>query len=244
MLPRIAPCLLFLIAASGQTFEVASVKIAPVPPGDLYNINLGTLQHDTLTFGNAALADCIRYAYGLTSNMQLSGPAWITNKTDRYDIVAKIAPGATAEQVGAMLQSLLTERFKLVLHRETRELSYYTLVVGKGGSKMKVGSDAPPEAAPNLPGQLHIINTHLEMARLCDLLSRYMRAFVVDRTGLAGRFDVRLFWTPDDRPVADDERGPSVFTAVQEQLGLKLESRKGPMEVLVIDSVEKNPVEN
>jgi uncharacterized protein (TIGR03435 family) len=82
------------------------------------------------------------------------------------------------------------------------------------------------------------------MSAVVTILSRYMRAFVVDQTGLAGDFEVKLVWTPDDRPIPDDERGPSVFTAVEEQLGLRLVSKKGPMEVLVVDSAEKTPTEN
>jgi uncharacterized protein (TIGR03435 family) len=84
----------------------------------------------------------------------------------------------------------------------------------------------------------------MPMSTVATLLSRYMRAFVVDQTALRGDFEVRLVWTPDDRPIPEDERGPSVFTAVEEQLGLKLVSHKGPMEVLVVDRAEKTPTEN
>ncbi|MBZ5602146.1 MAG: TIGR03435 family protein [Acidobacteriia bacterium] len=232
------------IAASAQTFEVASVKIAPVTPGDLYYINLGTLKNDTLTFGNASLADCIRFAYGLTSDAQLSGPDWMKSKVDRYDIVAKTAPNTPREQVLKMLQALLAERFKLAMHAEKREMSYYALVISKSGSKLRPAGDTPATLPPGAQGQLRILSNSMPMQTVATLLSRYMRAFVVDRTGLEGRFEVRLVWTPDDRPVADDERGPSVFTAVQEQLGLKLEPRKGPMDVFVVDHAEKTPVEN
>lgn len=143
-----------------------------------------------------------------------------------------------------MMQALLAERFKLALHREQRVLAYDALVVGKGGSKMPEAKDAPASAPAGVQGQLRIISNRMPMSSLVTILSRYMKAFVVDETGLAGDFEVKLVWTPDDRPVPDDERGPSVFTAVEEQLGLKLVSRKGPMEVLVVDSAEKTPTQN
>jgi uncharacterized protein (TIGR03435 family) len=247
--------LIVLVVAIGiasvraQSFEVASVKAVPVLNGDLYRINLGTVQHDTVTFTNVSLADCIRFAYGLTSDLQLYGPDWIKSKEVRYDIVAKALPDTPREQILQMMQALLAERFKLALHREKKELAYYALVVAKGGSKMHEASGAPvgapPASAPQATqGQLRIISNSMPMSTVATLLSRYMRAFVVDQTGLNGRFEVKLVWTPDDRPVADDERGPSVFTAVGEQLGLRLESRKGPMEVLVVEHAEKTPAEN
>jgi uncharacterized protein (TIGR03435 family) len=239
-----------LVAATGfviaraQTFEVASVKVPPVVSGEPYGINLGTIQHDTVTLTNASLADCVSFAYGLTSDAQLVGPDWIKSKELRYDIVAKTAPGTTREQALQMMQALLAGRFKLALHREKRVLAYYALVVAKGGPKMLEGKDAPASVPPGVPGQLRIISNRMPISTVVTLLSRYMRAFVVDQTGLAGDFDVKLAWTPDDRPIPDDQRGASVFTAVEEQLGLKLVSRKGPMEVLVVDRAEKTPAEN
>ena len=96
-------------ARSKQEFEVASVKLPPVVSGDLYSINLGTIQHETVTLANVSLADCIRFAYGLTSDSQLSGPDWIKSKELRYDIVAKTAPGTTREQALQMTQALLAD---------------------------------------------------------------------------------------------------------------------------------------
>jgi len=238
--------LAYIAAATlhAQTFEVASVKQAPLGNGDLYTINLGTIQHDTVTLGNASLADCIRFAYGLTSDYQLSGPDWIKSKEIRYDIVAKTPPNTPREEALQMMQKLLSERFKLAFHTEKRALSYYALAVSKNGSKMPAASDGPATPPTGVQGQLRIVNNSMLMSTVALLLSRYMRAFVVDETGLKGRFQVKLVWTPDDRPVPEDQRGPSVFTAVQEQLGLKLEPRKGPMDVMVIDHAEKVPVEN
>jgi uncharacterized protein (TIGR03435 family) len=234
-----------LIAAFGtaQSFEVASVKVPSVISGQPYDINLGTIQHDTVTLRNASLADCIRFAYGLSSDSQLSGPEWIKSKEVRYDIVARTAPNTSRDQALKMMQALLTERFKLAVHRERRILSYYELLTEKSGSKMSQATDAPVSPPAGIKGQLRIVGK-MEMSGIVTLLSKYMRAFVIDQTGLQGVYDVKLVWTPDDRPVADDDRGPSVFTALREQLGLKLESRKGPMEVLIVDHAEPTPVED
>jgi uncharacterized protein (TIGR03435 family) len=232
------------VIARAQSFEVASVKVPQVVSGEPYNINLGTIEHDTVTLTNVSLADCVKFAYGLSSDFQLSGPEWITSKEVRYDIVAKTAPGTTREQALQMMQGLLAERFKLALHRERRVLAYYALVVAKGGPKMPEANDAPARVPTGVQGQLRIISNRMPMSSVVTILSRYMRVLVVDQTGLAGDFEVKLVWTPDDRPIPDDERGPSVFTAVAEQLGLRLVSKKGPMEVLVVDRAEKTPTEN
>ena len=234
-----------LFIARAQTFEVASVKIPPPHViGQPYSITIGSIQNDTITFTNASLADCIRFAYGLSGNLQLSGPDWITSPESRYNIVAKTAPGAQRDEILHMTQALLAERFKLVYHHEQRVLSYYALVVAKGGPKMPEATTAPATMPDGVNGQLRILSNRMPMASVVSLLSRYMRALVVDQTGLAGEFEVKLVWTPDDRPIPEDQQGASVFAAVEEQLGLKLESRKGPMEVMVVDRAEKIPTEN
>jgi uncharacterized protein (TIGR03435 family) len=143
-----------------------------------------------------------------------------------------------------MMQALLAERFKLAFHREQRVLNYYALVVAKGGPRLREPTAAPATMPAGVNGQLSILSNRMPMATVVSLLSRYMRALVVDQTGLAGEFEVKLVWTPDDRPVPEDQQGASVFAAVEEQLGLKLESRKGPMEVMVVDRAEKIPTEN
>jgi uncharacterized protein (TIGR03435 family) len=234
----------FFAMARAQQFEVASVRVPRVVSGQPYNIDLGTIRHDTVTLINVSLADCIKFAYGLSSDFQLSGPDWITSKEVRYDIVAKTAPGTPRDQALQMMRALLAERFKLALHREKRVLSYYALVVAKGGPKLNEATDAPATVPSGVQGQLRIISNRMSMSLVATVLARYMHAFVVDQTGLAGDFEVKLVWTPDDRPIPDDQRGPSVFTAVHEQLGLRLVSKKGPMEVLMVDRAEKTPTEN
>jgi uncharacterized protein (TIGR03435 family) len=236
--------------ADAQSFEVASVKIPPPHViGQPYNITIASIQNDIVTFTNASLADCIRFAYGLSSNLQLSGPDWITSAESRYNVVAKMPAGATRDQIPQMMQGLLAERFKLAFHHERRVLNYYALVVGKGGPatlklKLPAGNDIPVSAPTGVQGQLRILSNRMPMETVVSLLSRYMRALVVDQTGLRGDFEVKLVWTPDDRPVPDNERGPSIFAAVEEQLGLRLVAEKGSMDVLVVDRAEKTPTEN
>ncbi len=234
-----------LVIAQAQTFDVASVKIPPPHViGQPYDIAIGVIQNETITFTNASLADCIQFAYGLPSKLQLSGPDWITSAESRYNIVAKAAPGTARDRFPEMMQALLAERFRLAYHHEQRPLSYYALVVAKGGPRMSQPADAPATLPAGVKGQLRILSNRMPMSDVVSTLSRYMKALVVDQTGLAGEFEVKLVWTPDDRPVPEDQRGASIFTAVQEQLGLKLESRKGPVDVMVIDRAEKTPTEN
>jgi bla regulator protein blaR1 len=166
----------------------------------------------------------------------------------------------TGDQMRERLRALLADRFQLVLHRETKDQSVYALVVGKGGPKLqesqtKEGSG--PRARMSMGrGQLSGQDVPLDM--LAKTLSNQLGRPVIDRTGLKGNFDFKLEWTPDpgqsggpfgggppgaDAPPPPDPNGPSIFTAVQEQLGLRLESQKGPVEMLVIDKVEK-PSEN
>ena len=166
------------------------------------------------------------------------------------------------DQMRERLRALLADRFQLTLHRETKEQSVYALVVAKSGSKLQE-SQTSEGTGPRGPmmrmgrGQLNGQGVQLEM--LTRTLSNQLGRTVIDRTGLKGNFDFKLTWTPDpgqsasplggglppgaDAPPPPDPNGPSVFTALQEQLGLRLESQKGPVDMLVIDRVEK-PSEN
>ncbi len=231
--------------SSNVAFEVASVKVgAPIPVGQNYNINLGTVSHGTLTLTNTTLADCLRFAYSLTSDSLMASPDWIKSKEYRYTIVAKAAPETPRDEMLRMLQSLLTERFKLEFHREPREMSYYALVPSKKGPKIELAkTDVPGPDERNGGGR--IVRRQLSMLMLATLLARFeLHSTVLDQTGLRGLYGVNLEWTPGLDANADASAGPSIFTAVQEQLGLKLEARKGPVEVMVIDHAEKVPTEN
>lgn len=235
-------------SASAQTkppeFDAATLKRSPPPQGDTININLGTARNGKVTLTNATLSDCIKFAYSLASDAQLSGPDWMNSGVLRYEVAAEAPANTSRDQLLVMLQTLLTERMKLVLHREQRELRYVALIPAKTGSKLQ---PAKPDAAftgTNFGGRIN--NPQMSMLTLAKLLSRFERETVLDMTGLTGLYEVHLEWSLDEtgRQETDKPSGPSLSTAIQEQLGLKLESRKGPVEVLVIDSAEKVPAEN
>lgn len=256
-----------IAAAQTPTFEAASVK--PNNSGDP-TIMLRPFQAGgRADFTNIPLNILLQRAYGV-QNFQISGgPGWIAS--DRFDIVAKTPANTSVDQLTAMLRALLEDRFKLALHRETRELPIYALVVPRADGKLKmqrseadcaammtrpgppIGPPAPNERPvcgmnSTRPGQ--ILAGGLTMADLARRLSQILGRVVEDHTMLTGGFDFDLEWTPDQPPPllgpqapGYDPNGPSLFVAVQEQLGLKLEARKGPVDVLVIDHVEK-PEEN
>jgi len=234
-----------LAAQTAPEFEVATLKRSGPAPGDLININLGTIKNNKLTLTNASLSDCIKFAWGIVADAQLAGPDWLRDKSIRYDVVAEALPGAPREQLLLMLQSLLAERLKVTLHHERRSLSYLALVPGKNGPKFTREPAAPFPAAPIPNGFLRVAGDHISMHTLVLLLSRYERQTIIDMTGLDGDFGIALQWLRGaDQPAGLDSSGPTVFTAVQEQLGLRLESRKGPLDVLVIDGAEQIPAEN
>jgi uncharacterized protein (TIGR03435 family) len=198
---------------------------------------------------------------------QITGPAWIDS--ERYDIVANAPTGASEEQVNIMLQNLLADRFKLVVHRETRKLPLYELTVAKNGLKIKPYIEDPnePDREPGRPvfnqdgvpiprpggiafvigsGQRQVIGRKQPIAQLARSLAVDLERPVVDKTGLTGDYDYSLRYIPNgaSAQLAGDSDGPDLVTAVQEQLGLKLESKKGPVEMLVVDSGQRKPTEN
>jgi uncharacterized protein (TIGR03435 family) len=229
-------------------FEVATVKLSPPPSGDTININLGTVLNGRLAMTNVTLSDCIKLAYGIVSDDQLVGPDWIKGRQVRFDqvrfdIVAQAPPDTPRDRVLLMLQPLLAERLKLVLRHEQKQLSYLGLTATKTGPKIQPAK--PGATLGNSAARGRILANQMPMSGLATLLSRFERETVVDLTGLSGAFEFKLEWTPDDGPVPPGgASAPSLFTALQEQLGLRLESRKGPLDVLVVDHAEKVPTEN
>jgi uncharacterized protein (TIGR03435 family) len=203
----------------------------------------------------ATLGDLLEVAYHLESFQITGGPTWLNSA--RYDISATANGHAvTAQQERQMIQSLLADRFRVVVHRETKQLPIYELTVAKSGSKLRgaeAGSCPDPPVLSNPCGGFRISNRSLmtgnkvTVVQLAADLSFLLGRLVVDKTGISGSFDIRLEWTPDPnlgKALGDDEPrpasdGPSIFTAVQEQLGLRLEPRRGPAEILVIDHAEK-----
>jgi uncharacterized protein (TIGR03435 family) len=235
-----------LAAYAQPAFEIATLKRSPPPESDRININLGNVRNGMLTFANASLSDCLKFAYELASDSQLAGPDWIKSKDVRFDIVAQAPPDMPREQMLLRLQSLLAERLKLAVHHEQREQPYLALTIAKNGLKLhEVESTRAGSTGMSMLG--HIAGTQMPMRTLALLISRFERQTVLDQTGLSGIYEVRLEWTPDlNRPPGDAGAppGPSIFTAVQDQLGLKLEPRKGPVDVLVVEHAEQVPTEN
>jgi bla regulator protein blaR1 len=242
--------LLPLGAAPAQpAFDVASVKPGGSVRSDgLLEINLGNASHGTVTLTNTTLSECIRYAYGLTNEEQIAGPEWIRDRQIRFTIIAKAPAETPIGQIRLMMQTLLAERFHLALHREPRKIAHFDLAIAKGGPKLRESKPETP-AGRVYYGVGRLAYNHISMDRFVVLLSRQIKQPVFDRTELKGSYDVDLEWTPDNPPPgAPVETGtapkPDLFSAVQQQLGLKLERAKEPIEVLIVDRAEKVPVAN
>ena len=187
---------------------------------------------DQLRYSNVTLKDLILNAYGV-KDYQISGPDFIENS--RFEIVAKLPSGAAKEQAPVMLQQLLAERFRMTLHREEKDMEAYALVLAKGGSKLQAS-----QAGGRISmGAGHVDAQGITAANLANVLARIVGRPVSDMTGIVGAVQFKLDWEPES-----EAQAPSIFTAVQEQLGLKLEAQRQQVEVLVIDHVEKVPTEN
>lgn len=224
--------------AVAQEFDVASVK---ANKSGLF-ASSSERSGGQLTLRNAPLRECIEIAYGIPDkHYALSGPAWLDS--DRYDIAAK-APAATSrEQLLLMLRKLLADRFSLKLHREKRRFRVYELVVARSGSKLKWASGVSSNFTF---GTGRIAASELSMAEFADRLSGpafQLGVPVIDSTGLAGTFNFTLDWSPGDAPVEAIAK-PSLFTAIEEQLGLKLKLAKTMIDIWVVDHAERVASEN
>jgi uncharacterized protein (TIGR03435 family) len=219
-----------------SAFEVASVRL--IPPGQGGMISISPPGSPTFVATNINLEILIAMAYGTDSDKILSGPSWLGSQ--QYDVTAKVEgnPHLTYEQLKAPLQKLLAERFQLALHRQTKEGSGYALVAAKSGPKLQETKGDSPHAYI-IKGGLRLQNSSLDV--LAGSLTRPAGRPVVNETGIKGNFDITLDYAPEG--AADSDR-PSLFTALQEQLGLQLVTRRVPVEMLVIDRVERTPSEN
>jgi len=244
---------LFGQSAAAPAFEVVSVKPAPPPTGNNLRVSMGG-DPGRVTFSNVTLKNVMTRAYGVKPH-QISGPDWLDSA--RYDVVATIPAGAPRDQIPMMLQTLLTDRFKLAVHREQKVMPAYALVAGKNGPKLHE-ADAEAGLRISMGPKGRQLNGKVSLARLADALSNWVDRPVLDMTGIKGIYDIDLEWTPDEgqpgapslapggeagRPEVGGD-GPSIFTAVQEKLGLKLEGRKSPAEIIVVDHAERAPTEN
>ncbi len=251
------------VLAFAQTaqFEVASVK--PAPPdgrGMRCTGGPGTSDPGMLTCENYSLSFLVMMAYDLRS-FELTAPAWMD--TARYNVVAKIPPGADRRQFGLMQQRLLAERFGLKVHFEKKNMTAYELTVTKGGSKLKESEEPaaqkpeaawkPPAAGPPVRTMAHVSRKGDSVGDLANFLSNQLGQPVTDATGLGGRYDYAFSFLmePGGRaagPIASNgsepEFGMSLIDAVRDQLGLRLEKKKVQADVLVVDHAEKAPIEN
>jgi uncharacterized protein (TIGR03435 family) len=274
--------LLSSIAAFGQSpaarpeFEVASVKkSAPAVAGQ---VNIGVhIDSAMVRYSTLPMRSYIRMAYRV-NDYQVLGPDWLA--TENFDIAAKLPEGATRAQLPEMIQSLLAERFKLVLHRDKKEFPVYALVVAKTGPKLK---ESPPDSSPGANTTVDVNVTagrgggvidmgigssigygrdrleakKVTLSALAGAVERLLDRPVVDMTGIAGSYDFSLEYSWDELrslvrtssggatelPANSDAPGNSIFTSLA-AFGLRLEPRKAPIEVLVVDRIERTPTEN
>jgi uncharacterized protein (TIGR03435 family) len=242
--------LLFLCAVSlfGQTFEVAEVKVNKSGTGRI-SVQLVNGQARLI---NAPMRLMIAAAYAVNPDAVTGGPGWI--ESDRFDLIAKANPDATEADLRAMLKALLVERFKLKAHVEDKITSTYALTVAKGGHKLKEstpGKPADPRCPPGegAPEQIHRACEHITMAELAQALQgmapRYITMPVVDKTDLKGWWAFQLDWTPMAAPDQTNETagGLTMFDALA-KIGLKLERAKLPVPIVVVESLERVPVDN
>ncbi|HEV1285993.1 MAG TPA: TIGR03435 family protein [Bryobacteraceae bacterium] len=240
---RAAILILLSTQAFSQQFEVASIKPNKTAVGENAPREKITSTPGTLIMQNVTLQTAIKWAYNLRDFQISGGPSWLTS--ERYDIAAKSPEGDQHQ----MLRSLLQDRFKLTAHLEKKDRPVYELVVARNGPKLHPSTKEGDPAFGPSGGELVFRNC--SMADLADKLAN--RPFkldlpVLDRTGLEGRYDFSLKLASNDNELKHTlegmEQGPSIFIFFQDQLGLKLESRKAPLDVLVIESVQKIPTEN
>ena len=310
---RTALWMIFASFACGQTFDVATVKPAPPPtPNGRGMIMIGrptggpgTNNPGRIHYPFTNLKSLLQSAYDV-KDFQISGPEWLA--TERFDIQATMPPETTKEQFKAMLQNLLAERFKMTVHRDTKELPMYSMIVAKSGPKLKesppetpaapAGADDAPKSPPPLPppgqmkfdaagfplltapmgggrggmfqmmmpGRARLTATRQSTQDLADRLSSILTKPVTDSTGLQAKYDFTLTYSTDGlasggglmllgppgggggeearKNMPDVESPQDLFSAIQAQLGLKLESKKGPVALIVVDKAEKVPTEN
>ena len=250
-LPVLAVCLVWL-SVGGQaqqpttpSFEVASVRPNTSTDG---TFNIPPTPPEGAVLYNRSVGDVVRYAYQLPSFRILGLPGWA--EEERFDIVAKAAGPITEDQRQAMVRALLADRFRVKAHFEKRDQTVYVMTRAKGDGSLGPGLRLRPDCATTpcqrsgsssrVAGVIRLRGT--TMAGLADgAMSLLLGQVVHDRSGIEGVFDVQASWRPDavDAAVDPSDQRPSFFTAIQEQLGLRLEPRREAVEVLVIDSVER-----
>jgi uncharacterized protein (TIGR03435 family) len=234
--------------APSPAFEVASITPCkpgtPAPPGE----HAGMVQFIFPGGRFQAEATTVKYllewAYGILPSQHSGGPSWIEN--DRFDILAKAGGKATDAEMKRMAQALLDERFKLKFHRESREIPVIVVSIGKTAPKLfppkedeKHSLQVEPHVGPDQKiVSYHVVATRFSLSQLNETFARQLGRVIVDETGLQGDFDFTLDLTPDESRPNPLDPG-LIITAMREQIGFAVKSQKGPVDFLVIDSVEK-----
>lgn len=256
-LPSVILAILTLAGANAQAFDVATIRPSSIKGNGGLSSSPGTL-----TIHNLPLRLILAAAHGI-AEYQIVGPPWLSQ--ERFDITAKTsAPVDTQEAMLPLLQPLLTERFRIATHHETRQLPAFVLRVARGGPKMEIAADAKapapiPFKKANKSNGTHLHSPHVTMAQFASLLAHRLSHPVHDQTGLTAVYSITLEWSDDKsgRPARNNRQNkpdkpnnarssdlPGIFTAIQDQLGLRLESAKAPVEILVIDHIEKILIAN
>jgi uncharacterized protein (TIGR03435 family) len=233
LVATVTACTVGLATLPGQRLSFEAATIKPNDPIRNPDVGAGWSRTPTRLTTVGSLHTFIRQAYGVEDTQISGGPKWIDSSL--FEINAKTSVPASMADQWLMLQTLLAERFKLALHAEARQLPVYSLVVAKTGSKLRQADSTDLGGVSSGPALLRGTMDTAAIAR--DLTSR-LRRTVIDNTGLKGTWKFALNWASEDQT-----DGASLFTAIQEQLGLKLESTRGPVRVLIIDHAEL-PSEN
>ena len=253
---RLIYVLLATSTLAGQEFEVASIKQSGPHSPLGWEGGPGTRDPGQYTYGQVTAFSLIGIAYGVKYNFQISSK--IRLDKEHFDLAARLPAGTTKEQFQAMMRNFLVQRFHLQAHVESREFSGYELVVAKGGLKLKQAADSPPGTVPGLSSTRRMIPggevVHVEvrqqpMSKFAEALTAArapIQAPIVDRTGLTGKYDFAFDYTSEfgTGPVDTPTGVPELFHAIEQQLGLTLVPKKVPFVVVVVEAIDKMPVEN
>jgi uncharacterized protein (TIGR03435 family) len=245
---RVCGAIQFLLAAcfvtglTAQTPQRTAFDVTSVKPSLSGAPSTSDIQPGRFHCSNKSVAWLMWIAYNIQDNQLSNAPDWV--RSVGFDIDARTEAASAAEMeshLGPLLQSLLEDRFHLKVHREDRQTTLYSLVAAKNGPKLKPSDTSNPSMGNSLQdGKMVLKADGLSMGSFARFLSRQAGRPVADKTGLSGNYDVKLEWSPDPNP---DSAAESIFSAIQEQLGLRIEATKGPVSFVVIDSVER-PSEN
>jgi len=225
-----------LLTAQTPAFEAASIK--SLPPALDGSIHIHMSDDDKMVnYTSVGLKDVLAYAYGVPKD-RISGPGWLDS--EMYAIVAKVPAGVSGKQIPAMLQTLLQERFGLMLHRESKDIPVFALMQVKGGTKLK-SADEVTGCHGTGDSKGRVLTCQSNVAQFANWLSRQAGRQVIDKTQLEGIFRFELQWIPD---APEDPPNTTLFEALNKQLGLRLEGQHAPGEFLVVDSANRVPTEN